>query len=128
MISQQKTRNGNAYPVQSVYGLFVANGECVGFILCHCHYQSSDAKNDTLDNLVESSQQKSFKLTKSVSSIMDSILNAHSFTLIISGCLRYRRSNVRAAFFFTKLCEVLWNVKDIRESRNRHAHGDINRR
>lgn len=47
--------------------------------------------------------------TKSCSSIRYTILSAQSVTGITSGCLRYRRNNVNAAFFFTKLFDVLKN-------------------
>ena len=47
------------------------------------------------------------ELTRSGSSIIDTMRNAHSFAGITSGCFRYNRSRVRAAFFLTKFSEVL---------------------
>ncbi len=46
-------------------------------------------------------------LTRSGSSIIDTIRNAHSFAGMTSGCFRYNRSSVRAAFFRTKFWDVL---------------------
>lgn len=48
-------------------------------------------------------------LTRSVSSINDTIRNAHSAAGMTSGCFLYNRTNVNAAFFRTKFCDVLHN-------------------
>lgn len=39
--------------------------------------------------------------------MMETMRNAHSAAGMTSGCFLYSRSKVRAAFFRTKLCEVL---------------------
>jgi hypothetical protein len=65
--------------------------------------------------------------TKSLSSMMDTRRNAHSAAGITVGCFRYSRSSVRAAFFFTKVGEILEERSSMLETRtvNGIAHGDI---
>jgi len=47
------------------------------------------------------------KRTKSGSSMMDTKRNAHSAAGMTSGCFRYSRNRVNAAFFLTNVWEVL---------------------
>jgi len=68
------------------------------------------------------------KPTKSVSSIIETILRAHSAAGMTSGCLRYNRKSVSAAFFFTKLCEVLLINQIWMMNKARTTYGEISRR
>ena len=64
---------------------------------------------------------------------MEMIRCAHSAAGITSGYFRYNLSNVRAAFFFTKLGDVLRNALDVDRASGgaRHERGNeepVNRR
>ena len=61
--------------------------------------------------------------------MMETIRNAHSFAGMTSGCFRYRRKSVRAAFFRTKFSEVLARLLRIGvEDGLKDTHGEINNR
>lgn len=42
--------------------------------------------------------------------MIDTIRNAHSAAGMTSGCFLYNRNRVSAAFFLTKLCDVLFDL------------------
>ena len=50
-------------------------------------------------------------LTGSRSSMSMIIRSAQSVAGKTEGCFRYKRSNVKAAFFFTNVLEVLYTIK-----------------
>ena len=62
--------------------------------------------------------------------MIDTIRNAHSFAGITSGCFRYKRNNVRAAFLRTKFSEVLYEIEslshDVLQEHASDTHGEIN--
>lgn len=54
------------------------------------------------------------RLTRLSSSMMETIRSAHSPDGITSGCFRYSRRSVNAAFFLTNVCETLRERRDRR--------------
>lgn len=117
MTAAKKCIYTSTYSLEASDSLFVASFVFLGESLSKCHYQSSNGKSNTLEDGAfhceyRLMQQISVNLlhTKSYSSIRAMTRSAQSVTGITSGCLRKRRSMVNAAFFWTKLREVLEGI------------------
>ena len=107
------------YKSQAVDSFLVASGERIQVILSKSHYKTRCREAHTLDvdEIPSGNRVKTRgncpQLTGSESSIMLTIRSAHSVTGRTVGCLRYIRRRVKAAFFFTKVLEVLRGVNDM---------------
>ena len=102
----RKTAMQNTHMTQPVDRLLITGGERIQMVLRDSHDQGGGCETYTLHNSVGASVRRNrggqrssqSQLTGSLSSMILTIRSAHSVTGSTVGCLRYRRSNVKAAF------------------------------
>lgn len=104
----QSTIARRTHTVQTIDSLGITHRKGVRMVLRKGHNQTCHAQHDALRTVIRYVQGETvWKRAKSVSSMMDTKRNAHSAAGMTSGCFRYSRSSVKAAFFLTNVCEVL---------------------